>query len=295
MAIGFNLPNGAFRLNAQEAGGQPDYMAALQSGLQGSQMASETVMKPQNLSEALLQAQLKNAHDRTINKYLPQAQEADIGYKQALARQANRTASMPVLTPYDKMQLAVATKRAEAEQGENLKEERELEQSYPQSESLLRNVDRALEITAKHPDWYGAPTPFLGKFTGAEAKKRNINDPEYGELESTLGQLVGPQAQALSGNRILASALGLAQNIKPGLNENDKIAYGKLLKIRKELMNSLTEQQKRYSGHGGTRKFGNYTGFTPRTSFESEREFHDYMKSLTPHQRNLVKIEIGAR
>ena len=83
MAIGFNLPNGAFRLNAQEAGGQPDYMAALQSGLKGSQMASETVMQPQNLSEALLQAQLKNAHDRTINKYLDEQQRSEISNRYA--------------------------------------------------------------------------------------------------------------------------------------------------------------------------------------------------------------------
>lgn len=83
MAIGFNLPNGAFRLNAQEAGGQPDYMAALMKGMEGSQKAAETVMKPQNLSEALLQAQLKNAHDRTINKYLDEQQRSEISNRDA--------------------------------------------------------------------------------------------------------------------------------------------------------------------------------------------------------------------
>jgi hypothetical protein len=94
MAIGFNLPNGAFRLNAQEAGGQPDYMAALQSGLKGSQMAAETVMKPQSLSEALLQAQLKNAHDRTINKYLPRSEEARIGSQEASGAATRSNTSM---------------------------------------------------------------------------------------------------------------------------------------------------------------------------------------------------------
>ena len=94
MAIGFNLPNGAFRLNAQEAGGQPDYMNALQKGLKSSQMAAETVMKPQNLSEALLQAQLKNAHDRTINKYLPRSEEARIGSQEASGAATRSNTSM---------------------------------------------------------------------------------------------------------------------------------------------------------------------------------------------------------
>ena len=265
---------------------------------------AEEYNKPQSLAAKLLEAQLKNKHDSIINQYLPRSEEARINatesntgldaFRQMLmeaqAGQVNRSAQMPVLSPYDKIRLELAAKKANTEQSENLKEERSLEESYPESESLLKNIDRALEITAKHPEWYGAPTPFLSKFTGSQARKRNINDPEYGELEATLGQLVGPQAQALSGNRILASALGLAQNIKPGLDENKEIAYGKLMKIRKELFNSLSQKQKRYEEHGGQKHFGNYTGFQPKTSFKNETEFNQYMKTLTPHQRNLVQI-----
>ncbi len=83
MAVGFNLVNGATPLTGQQAGGGPSYMDALMKGFQGANLAAETAVKPQSLSEALLQAQLKNAHDRTINKYLPQSQEADINYKNA--------------------------------------------------------------------------------------------------------------------------------------------------------------------------------------------------------------------
>lgn len=99
MAVGFNIPNGSFRLNAQEAGGQPDYMQALRAGMQGSREAAETVMKPQNLSEALLQAQLKNAHDRTINKYLPRSEEARIG----------ATESNTALDPFRRAQMQANT------------------------------------------------------------------------------------------------------------------------------------------------------------------------------------------
>ena len=76
---------GAFRLSGAEAGGQPDYMDALLKGFKGAQSAAETVAKPQSLSEALMQAQLKNAHDRTINKYLDRSENARIGLQEGQA------------------------------------------------------------------------------------------------------------------------------------------------------------------------------------------------------------------
>lgn len=79
MAVGFNLPNGAFRLSAEEASGQPDYMNALMNGFKGAQEAYKTAYTPQSMAAKLLDAQLKNKHDATINKYLDRSEEARIG------------------------------------------------------------------------------------------------------------------------------------------------------------------------------------------------------------------------
>lgn len=96
------MPN--MKLSAQDMG-VPDYMKALQSGLQGSQMAAETVMKPQSLAEALLQAQLKNAHDRTINKYLDEQQRSEIAHRNA------QTGEIPLMNQIRQMQLQEAQRK----------------------------------------------------------------------------------------------------------------------------------------------------------------------------------------
>ena len=66
-------------MTGQEASGNPDYHKALMNAYEGMQKAQEAAVRPQSLTEALLQAQLKNAHDRTINKYLDRSEEARIG------------------------------------------------------------------------------------------------------------------------------------------------------------------------------------------------------------------------
>lgn len=84
MAIGFNLPNGAFRLNAQEAGGQPDYMNALQSGLQGA----ADVYKPRQASEELVMKMLANKFQAPRSERADEFAQADLNYKNALSKQA---------------------------------------------------------------------------------------------------------------------------------------------------------------------------------------------------------------
>ena len=142
----------------------------------------------------------------------------------------------------------------------------------------------------KHKAWFGAATPGLGWLTGPEARKRSVTSEEYGPIEALFGRLVGPQAQELShGNKVLATALNLAQGIKPGFGENYPIAYGKLQRIREQLANSIGEQTNKYHESGGTKTIGAYKGFEPRTKFSDEKDFHDYMQNLTPHQQNMVK------
>ncbi len=81
--MAFNIPNGAFRLSAEEASGQPNYQAALQNAFKNSQAAVDTAYKPKNMAEALLQAQLKNKHDSIINQFLPESEQARIAETQA--------------------------------------------------------------------------------------------------------------------------------------------------------------------------------------------------------------------
>lgn len=44
---------------------------------------AEAINKPQTLAAKLLEAQLKNKHDKIINEYLPRSEEARIGYQEA--------------------------------------------------------------------------------------------------------------------------------------------------------------------------------------------------------------------
>ncbi len=82
MAVGFNLPNGAFRLTPEE-GGSVDIGKALRSGFDTYSKGIEAGYKPKTMQEALLHAQLQNAHDRTINQYLPRSEEARIANTEA--------------------------------------------------------------------------------------------------------------------------------------------------------------------------------------------------------------------
>lgn len=76
--MAFNIPNGAFRLTPEEAGGQPNYTQALRDAFSNSQAATETAYKPKNMAEALLASQLQNK----INK--PKADDASNWYQAEL-------------------------------------------------------------------------------------------------------------------------------------------------------------------------------------------------------------------
>jgi hypothetical protein len=84
MAVNFSLPNGAFRLTPEDMG-VTDIGKALRSGFDTYSKGYEAAYKPKNLQTALLDAQLKNAHDRTINKYLDRSEQARIGSQESAA------------------------------------------------------------------------------------------------------------------------------------------------------------------------------------------------------------------
>ena len=146
-------------------------------------------------------------------------------------------------------------KASELTQAQNIKDVHEYERDIPTSTKLLDKIDKALKIIPKHKEWFGSGLLGIDVLGGPKQRKRGITDPDYGVVEGLLGQLVGPQAKDLSGNRILATALGLAQDIKPGFGENYPIAYGKLKQIRDELAQSLGTQSELYQKAGGKNKY----------------------------------------
>lgn len=72
----------SMKLTAQDMG-VPDYQKALQDVFKNTQDAYETAYKPKNMAEKLLEAQLKNKHDETINKYLDRSEQARIANTEA--------------------------------------------------------------------------------------------------------------------------------------------------------------------------------------------------------------------
>lgn len=256
--MAFSIPNMAFRQTSEEAGGQPDYQKALQDVFSNVQGAYKTAYTPQDMASELLKKQLANKFNKPYAENADQWFQADLGYKQALANQANRASQVPILSPYEKMRLSIQEATGKKEAEKNVVSNRATEESNPQSLQLVNEINSALPIITKHPEWFGAATPGLGAFTGPEARKRGINDPDYGKLESLFGRLTGPQAKELSGNRILASALQLAQSIKPGYGEKNLIASGKLQQIKDKLLKSMQEEQKRYSERGGKQDLEHY-------------------------------------
>ena len=84
MAVGFNIPNGAFRLSAEEAGGQPDYMKALQQGFQGA----ADVYKPSQMAADLLKQQLANKFQQPRSDRAEEFAQSDLDYKKALGEAA---------------------------------------------------------------------------------------------------------------------------------------------------------------------------------------------------------------
>lgn len=82
-SVPFGIGGGVSQMTGQQATGNPDYHQALMRAFEGMQKAQEAAVRPKSLSEALLQAQLKNKHDEVINKYLHRSENARIGNTEA--------------------------------------------------------------------------------------------------------------------------------------------------------------------------------------------------------------------
>ncbi len=246
----------------QDETGMPDLGAALRSGFKTFGSGIEAAYKPKQLAEELLQSKLANQINSAKAKYAEQNEQAMLQGRQGLnglipfrqqllqaqTNRAQNLANQPVLNPYDKAAYAAQAK-------ENVKNVSELEQHIPEAQELNEKIRQAIPIIKKHPEWFG-PGLLGYDIQGPSYRARNIHDPEFGKVQALFGQLVGPQAQALSGNRILATALNLAQGIKPGFEQNVEPVTGKLEQILNESTKRLNESKTRYKQAGGRRDFG---------------------------------------
>lgn len=195
------------------------------------------------------------------------------------------------LPPYEQLVLDVQKAQQVAQVKENVKTVTEAEKDMPQAEAMLGKIDQALEAMAKHKDWFGPGTLGFKGLGGSTQRKRGVNSPDYADIETTLGQLVGPQARELQGgNKITNFALGMAEKIKPSMDENYEIAYRKLSNIRDGLAKSISEENGRYKAAGGNANLVRYKGFEPRSinGFKNEADYDKYMQSLSPHQRDVA-------
>jgi hypothetical protein len=157
-------------------------------------------------------------------------------------------------TPEQKKQRAIDVAIAKDEQKLRSKDIHNLEQNIPEANNYLSKIDKAIDIINqdKANKWFGPGVLGFKGLGGSVARKRGIKDQDYGTLESIFGDLVGEKAKSLSaGNKVLATALNLAGEIKPNFDENLPIVKGKLNQIRDELVKSLERQTGFYKNQGG--------------------------------------------
>ncbi len=257
MAVGFNLVNGATPMTAEQATGRPDYMQALRQGMLGAREAAETVAKPKSLSEALLQAQLKNAHDRVINQYLPQQQESEISHRNAQTGlipyqqrlyEAQAMAAKNKLDPVTKMQMELKLALDKENAMTHQKEAEAIEQELPNYEKNIQNAKRLKEIATNNPNFFGPGLFGMNNaFTGAPSRAMSsmANTPEYGEWNTLLTPFIAETARGLS-SKPLALSLNTAIGSKPSFEEQQKQALGKIAAMQKSLEEGAEQARARY-------------------------------------------------
>jgi len=164
MAIGVNLTGAPFRLNAQEAGGQPSYMDALLRGFKGAQEAAETVYKPKNLAEKLLDMQLQNKINAPKAEHAEEFAQADLKAKLAQAARLNQLSSQP----FNGM-LAGSAKEAYALE--------QLKSKFGEDSPLYQNALRSFNANVSAKE---ALTDYRGALSGT-AEQRALT--QFGKLQ----------------------------------------------------------------------------------------------------------------
>jgi len=148
-------------------------------------------------------------------------------------------------------------KMQETQQTSDVKEATALASELPIIDKHLKTVGQLIKYVKAHKSWFG-PGILGYDIHGPSYRKRQINNPDYGEMESGFASLVAPMAQELS-NRGLASSLNFAIETKPGFQKNWKIVLGNLNSIQSKLEASKGWKSDRNRAVGGRQRFKDLT------------------------------------
>jgi hypothetical protein len=249
MAVGFNLPNGAFRLSAAEATGQPDYQQALQNVFKNFQGAYDTAYKPKNMAEALRQAQLKNEHDQIINQFLPKKEQAALAHSGLAAsllgmqiESAKRKAAMEKENPFinapgdlGKIGALIYMQQHPDLFGNEI-ENQPFSQELPQNPQDIQDINSAQE---RQSSFIPSMTSGAQKtsFFPQKTQKQNYADMiRQSIMKDVTPHLVGPAAEAAS-----------LESLRNQYGENSKIYQDalSLASMKQQERESLNAQRER--------------------------------------------------
>ena len=255
----------------------------------------------ENALMAMKQAFMPNLYDSQIQKakmeYDP---EAKADYLKRLSAALERNGGVDLSNPLVRhaMGLPVETTEEKETAKAETKRRAALKEEIPVAHETVNKVDQAIEIATRHPEWFGPGAGGFDSLGGPSYRKRKITDPEYGTLETIFGGLVGPQAQEFS-TRGLGAALKLAQEIKPGFNENMPIVLGKLNQIKKGLEGVTSRKENQLDNYTPAKagspvasrresvgdKISRNEPIKVPPRFRTEAEFDRYFTSLTPKEK----------
>jgi hypothetical protein len=169
---------------------------------------------------------------------------------------------MPLESPEDKGQRELKQKVSLEEQKVQAKERGAWHKERPDLVQRIQDINEMEKLASKHigkakedgMSWYGPGNMMLEKFnlSGPEFRKRSINHPDYGRLETLQSGLVAPMSKELS-SRGLVSSIEFAKNMKPGFSDNPNVALGKMRQIKKKYLDTLARYDKLH-GTGGRSK-----------------------------------------
>ncbi len=215
---------------------------------------------------------------------------APLDYKQALAR---KILGFPAEMPQEKMEREISTS--------NIKEQGKLDVKRAQQlRETAKDLELAgLDINGIH-DILTGPDSLGTGITKTLLGKLGLGSQKLGEFNERALRLQAQMTKALS-SRGGVGAANIVASGKPSswksTSENLGLtsAYADRIKNEFELLNQeykgITGKDLPYTLPEYVHNIGNKmnnNSFKPKTVFNSENEYHDYMKSLKPEQQKMV-------
>lgn len=268
MAYSPIMPN--MKLTPEDMG-VPNYMNALLQGMQGSQQAAKTVNTPRQLSEQYLQSVLANKINGPKSEGAQLAFDTDIGYKQALTNQANRT-SQNYLDPISKMQLQTQNKAEQVQNALDIKKQQELREHAQKLIGTARDVQGIEDIISTPQGHTGIGSSLMNLAGFGSEQIGDVNEKAL-RLQADLTRLIssrggaGAAAIAARGKpntwRSTASNLGLTKSMKERIRneyedtarEFERVTHGQKLPFSLEDVLKSSANKSQASNQGAQVKY----------------------------------------